>query len=117
MAMLAADAARVLDDLGIDNAHVAGLSMGAGVALELAIRMPQRVKSLILVGGGAGGPTTARPACARRPARSARWLADTIRHRYAWPAAALFSERYRQQHPDKVAAYMPPSPATARRRG
>jgi pimeloyl-ACP methyl ester carboxylesterase len=40
--MLAADAARVLDDRGIGSAHVVGLSMGAAVGLELAIRMPHR---------------------------------------------------------------------------
>jgi 3-oxoadipate enol-lactonase len=107
MAVLAADAARVLDDFGIDNAHVAGLSMGAGVALELAIRMPHRVKSLILVGGGAGGPATPRPSLPSAAAVAGTVVRDTIRHRYPWPAAALFSERYRQQQPDEVAGYMP----------
>src|SRR5258708_18135827 len=58
IAMLAADAARVLDDRGVPSAHVVGLSMGAGVALELGLRMPHRVKSLVLVGGGARRPRT-----------------------------------------------------------
>jgi 3-oxoadipate enol-lactonase len=61
MAMLAADAARVLDDRGLRSAHVVGLSMGAAVALELAIRMAHRVTSLVLLGAGAGGPTTITP--------------------------------------------------------
>ena len=30
-----------------------------------------------------------------------------MRHRRAWPAAALFSQRFRDEHPDRVAAYMP----------
>ena len=107
MAMLAADAARVLDDRGIGAAHVVGLSMGAAVALELAIRMPHRVKSLVLVGGGAGGPATARPTTRAAAGTVGTVVADTIRHRHVWPAAALFSERYRHEHPDKVADYMP----------
>ncbi len=56
MALLAADAARVLDELGIEAAHVAGVSMGGMVALELAVRMPHRVRSLVLVGATAGQP-------------------------------------------------------------
>ena len=76
MAMLAADAARVLDERGVDCAHVVGLSMGAMVALELAVRMPARVKSLVLVGGTAGGPQSRVPA-ARDIARTvgASWRA------------------------------------------
>lgn len=107
MAMLAADAARVLDDRGIASAHVVGLSMGAGVALELAIRMPHRVKSLVLVGGGAGGPTTARPGVRAVACTIGTVLSDSLRHRHAWPAAALFSTRFRNEDPDNVAAYMP----------
>ncbi len=107
MAMLAADAARVLDDRGIASAHVIGLSMGAAVALELAIRMPHRVKSLVLVGGGAGGPTIARPSLGTAAATIGTVLADSVRHRHAWPAAALFSTDFRNEHPDKISAYMP----------
>ena len=107
MAMLAADAARVLDDRAIAAAHVVGVSMGAAVALELAIRMPQRVKSLVLVGGGAGGPAAPRPGVRAAAGTLGGVVADSVRHRELWPAAALFSERYRREHPDEVAAYMP----------
>jgi 3-oxoadipate enol-lactonase len=107
MAMLAADAARILDDRDIAGAHIVGLSMGAAVALELAIRMPHRVKSLVLVGGGAGGPTTARPHFRAAASTVGTVLADTVRHRRPWPAAAVFSTRFRDEHPDKVSAYMP----------
>jgi 3-oxoadipate enol-lactonase len=107
IAMLAADAARVLDDRGIGGAHVVGLSMGAAVALELAIRMPHRVKSLVLVGGGAGGPATATPSVRAAAGTVGTVLSDTVRHRHAWPAAALFSTGFREEHPDKVAEYMP----------
>ena len=107
MAMSAADAARVLDDRGITGAHVVGLSMGAAVALELAIRMPYRVKSLVLVGGSAGGPTMARPGLSAAGGTVRTVLSDSLRHRHAWPAAALFSPRFQDEHPDTVAAYMP----------
>ena len=107
IATLAADAARVLDDRGLDSAHVLGLSMGAGVALELALRMPHRVRSLILVGGGVGGPTTVRPPLRQAAGAVGGVLSDSVRHRRAWPAAVLFSQRFRDEHPDRVASYMP----------
>jgi pimeloyl-ACP methyl ester carboxylesterase len=107
MAMLAADAARVMDDRRIGSAHVVGLSMGAAVALELAIRMPHRVKSLVLVGGGAGGPGTAMPDVRMAADTVAAVVSDTLHHRRPWPSAALFSRRFRERHADEVARYMP----------
>src|SRR5712675_1696281 len=50
---LAADLAAVLDAEGISQAAVVGLSMGATVALELALRSPERVSSLVLLGATA----------------------------------------------------------------
>jgi pimeloyl-ACP methyl ester carboxylesterase len=50
---LAQDAADVLDGRG---SYVVGLSMGGYVALTLALARPELVRSLVLVGTGAGGP-------------------------------------------------------------
>jgi 3-oxoadipate enol-lactonase len=108
MAMLAADAARVLDDRGLRAAHVVGLSMGAGVALELAIRMPTRVKSLVLVGGGAGGPTTVLPPLTEALATIAEVMRDSVRRRRVWPAAALYSRAFRDGQPERVAELTAP---------
>ena len=46
-ANLAADVVGLLDHLGVDRAHVLGHSMGAAVALELAVSHPDRVRSVV----------------------------------------------------------------------
>jgi 3-oxoadipate enol-lactonase len=50
---LADDAAAILDGRA---AHVVALSMGGYVALTLALARPELLRSLVLVGTGAGGP-------------------------------------------------------------
>ena len=45
----AADAAAILDHLGVPRAHVAGHSSGAAVAAQLAIDSPKTVRTLILL--------------------------------------------------------------------
>src|SRR5690349_14361543 len=49
------DALRVLDETGVDRAHVVGLSLGGIVAQELALEHPARVASLTLLATTPGG--------------------------------------------------------------
>lgn len=45
----AADAVALLDELGIDRAHVVGLSFSGAIALQLAVDAPERVRTLTLI--------------------------------------------------------------------
>jgi pimeloyl-ACP methyl ester carboxylesterase len=54
-ALRAADVVAVLDDLGIDRAHIFGYSMGAVTGFALAAHAPDRCRSLVLGGASPGG--------------------------------------------------------------
>jgi pimeloyl-ACP methyl ester carboxylesterase len=52
---LAADLMALLDQIGVDRAHVLGHSLGGRVALQAALTWPDRVRSLLLCATGSGG--------------------------------------------------------------
>lgn len=62
------DLHRALEFLGLRRVHLLGYSMGGRVALAFAVRHPERVESLVLVGASAG--------LARADERAARRAAD-----------------------------------------
>lgn len=49
------DARHVLDHLGVDAATVIGCSRGGGIAIDMAIETPERVRGLVTIGSGPSG--------------------------------------------------------------
>ena len=58
---MADDTVGLLDCLGMDKAHILGVSLGGIVAQEIAIHYPERVRKLILVNTIAGDFTDINP--------------------------------------------------------
>ncbi|MGN6563741.1 MAG: alpha/beta fold hydrolase [Thermomicrobiales bacterium] len=94
LADMAGDVRAVLDDAAVEDAHVVGLSMGGGIAQELALAAPEWVRSLTLVS------TFARPD-ARLLAILDAWRviypklgpADFARQSWPWLFSWRFFER------------------------
>lgn len=80
------DIAGVLDNLGIDRAHVVGLSMGGFATLHFGFRHPQRALSLVVAGCGYG----AEPAQAEQFKAEAANIAETLKR----DGMAAFAARY-----------------------
>jgi pimeloyl-ACP methyl ester carboxylesterase len=102
MPELAGDAVRVLDALGLDSAHVYGVSMGGMIAQELAIRFPERVRGLVLAGTWAGGPRAVRPAAGELAAALGGAVRALRRPGRPWLGELLFSKRFRDEQPERV---------------
>jgi pimeloyl-ACP methyl ester carboxylesterase len=83
------DCVGVLDELGVDRAHVYGQSFGGAVALELALSYPDRVRSAILA-ATTPGPRHAIAATGRAP-KDKPWL-------------QRYSPAFAHAHPDLVRA-------------
>ena len=56
MADFAADIAAILAHLGVDSAHICGISLGGMVAFQLAADFPERVRTLAIINSGPAFP-------------------------------------------------------------
>jgi 3-oxoadipate enol-lactonase len=101
VAEMAADAAGLLEALGIARAHVVGASLGGFIAQELARRWPERVGRLVLVATSFGG-TPVFP----MPERTARLLAGAPglpeRERLRLLVENALSRGFVRRHPEVV---------------
>jgi pimeloyl-ACP methyl ester carboxylesterase len=81
-----ADAIAVLDALGIERAHVVGLSMGGFATLHLGLRHPDRARSLVVAACGYGA----------QPERQAAFKEESgvIADAFAAEGAAEVARRY-----------------------
>jgi 3-oxoadipate enol-lactonase len=97
---LAKDLVALLDRLGIERAHLVGLSLGGMTAMRVAARNPERVDRLVLLCTGAQLPPAsnwADRAATVRPAGSAAFATAVVER---W-----FTHEYRASHPDVRASH------------
>ena len=99
LAHFADDAVGVLDTLGIDRAHVLGVSMGGMIAQWIAIRHPERVRCLFSVMSSTGerdyGQATAEAITAltrRLPAERDAAIASSVAASRVWASPEYFDE-------------------------
>lgn len=106
MSDMADDAARVLDALGWDRAHVVGVSMGGMIAQELALRAPSRLQSLALIVTHAGGGTTWLPRREGLAGFVTAWTADPDQRARGLARMLYPPEWLARQEPDAMRAGM-----------
>lgn len=103
MSDFADDLAGLIDSLGIDSAHLVGLSMGGMIAQQFALTYPDRVRSLVLADTTSEYNQEARRQFAER--------ARVTEERGMAPLAAPTTERwftpeFRSQNPEDVTRIM-----------
>ncbi len=95
---MADDGIGVLDHLGVDRAHIAGVSMGGMIVQTMAIDHPDRVASLISIMSSTGDPRVGAPTPEARdallappPVERAAFIEASVRAK-VWQSKKYFDE-------------------------
>lgn len=93
--MMADDTAGLMQELGIENARVAGVSMGSAIAQELALSYPKKVRNLVLISSWSRCDKYTQTVFEQfKKMRSLTSPADFTQLLQLWIASALYYEEH-----------------------
>lgn len=98
------DTAGLMDALGIELAHILGVSMGGMIAQELALNYPEKVKKLVLCVTFCGGEKTVY--ASREVLEKLTDLSGSLEERVKRFSTLLFPEEWLLQHPEYLDDFM-----------
>jgi pimeloyl-ACP methyl ester carboxylesterase len=105
--LMAEEAKAVLDAVGVDQAHVYGISMGGMIAQRLALNNPERVKSLILGCTSPGGINQVQPDADVIMTLLSGASIPTTPLEMAWASVPiLYSTYFIENHRDPIAEHI-----------